>query len=991
MQISIGFAQNDEVNKTKNKLSFADKYINFTVNDGLPSNNVYRVLEDNKGFLWVITDAGVARFDGKNFQRYTTEQGLPDNEVLYLEKEKNGRIWISTYKQAPAYFDETKNRFVTPLSEKMQRWFENTAQSVLSPQLNGEMMFTNRDRFFLFKDTKIKSYGNRIGKWWGTPIKIFKDGSTIVWNSEFVVSKSMQKVSLIYFKNNSRTDSLEIGLSKPSKSLRGHVHEGNVYIWNRNDNTCVVLSQIKVNPIRYKRDTITVPERYVDCFFTENSVHFTAYSGKIYVYNKKTLRLIGIFEGNFLPNSYGEDSKGNRYVCTIDKGLFVYRKNLLQNLTMPPDFSHTNFLSIAKRSDGTVFAGNYYGEIVEINKNGKFSLHHTNKIATAKIRKILFSGKDIYSFSEQGIYRNYKQRILIPRNQNISFAKTAIVYNDTSIIIGTHSGLVRLDTRTQSVHEMIPAPPNAIRITALVKAKEPFVYFGSTDGLYQYNFNTNQYITLHQIHPNLSARITALSYTDDGLVWVVTSDNKIVALRGDKVILNFNFNTISNHIIRNITKGKPGEIWVSTSGGVTLVRYHSKGDRINLTTQSLSVNNGLTSNEVQELFYQDGYIYAATSNGISVIPENYNVPKIAIPTFLVHITINGKEVNILNHYQLEYGKQNIQMQFAGVDLNGYFNRLQYQLDNNRWTTLGQNILNVQLRTGKHFLKIRAIDLNGNISNKILTLQFNVAIPIWQNIWFLLIGVIVFQLIMVYVISRYQKRKKEAKIAKRLATIQTAALEQQAFTSLMNPHFMFNALNSIQHYINVQDRQSANRYLSDFASLIRKNFEAAHQSFIPLEEEVENIQIYLRLEQMRFNEKFDYQIDISKDLDVEDWMIPTMILQPLLENAILHGIMPSQKPGKISILFTLNENDLLITITDNGIGIVNSKALKANNVHKSRGMELIHKRIKALCSFDTHPISIRMEEVFKNKRNPGNRILFQIPSELYKAWLNAKHS
>lgn len=990
MQASIGFAQKENTRISKNKLDGNEKYVAFTVNEGLPSNNVYRVLEDNKGFLWIITDAGVARFDGKNFQHYTTQQGLPDNEVLYLEKEKGGRIWIGTYKQVPAYFDEVQNRFVTPLNKKMQAWFENTAQSSLFPQMDG-MMYANRDRFFIFHNAKITAHGNKTGKWLGTPIEVFKDGSTLLWQSNLLIAKSMQEISLVHYKGKLRIDSVRIAKSEPSKSLGGHINERKVYIWNRNSDKCVVISQIKVNPIRFHKDTINIPEPYVNCFFTEHSVYFTAYSGKIYVYNKKGLKLRDILSGNYLPNSYGEDRKGNRYVCTIDKGLIVYRHNALQNITMPKGFLHTNFLSIAQRSDGTVFAGNYYGEIAEIKKNGQFTLHRTNNIVTAKIRKILFCGNDIYSFSEQGIYRNYKQRIFIPRMQNISFAKTAITYNDTALIIGTHAGLLRIDARTQKVHELVPGIKKAVRITALVKAKEPFVYFGSTDGLYQYNYNTNQYIALHKLHPNLKERITTLGYTPDGLVWVVTSDNKILVLRDNKVIQNIYLNDIANYVIRNITVGKPGEVWVSTSGGITMIKYHSIGSGLNYTTRSLTVNNGLTSNEVQELFYQDGYIYAATSNGISVIPEDYSVPKTDIPTFLVHITVNGKEASILNHYQLEYGKQNIQMQFAGVDLNGYFNRLQYQLDNNKWINLGQNILNVQLSTGVHVLKVRSIDINGNISNKTLILRFDIAVPIWQNIWFWVVGGILLQIVVFYIISRYQRRKKEAKLAQKLATVQTAALEQQAFTSLMNPHFIFNALNSIQHYINVQDRQNANRYLSDFASLIRKNFEAAQDSFIPLEEEIENIKLYLSLEQMRFNDKFNYKINMGPNLEIEDWMVPTMILQPLLENALLHGIMPSNIAGKLCISLTLQNKDLLIIITDNGIGLTNSEVLKTNAVHKSRGMELIRKRIKALNNFDSKSITILMEPAFKSKKNPGNKISFLIPATLHQAWLQAKHS
>jgi LytS/YehU family sensor histidine kinase len=189
---------------------------------------------------------------------------------------------------------------------------------------------------------------------------------------------------------------------------------------------------------------------------------------------------------------------------------------------------------------------------------------------------------------------------------------------------------------------------------------------------------------------------------------------------------------------------------------------------------------------------------------------------------------------------------------------------------------------------------------------------------------------------------------------------------------------------------VQDRQNANRYLSDFASLIRKNFEAAQKSFVPLEQEIENIKIYLRLEQMRFNEQFSYQVKIDENLDIEDWMIPTMILQPLLENALLHGMMPSALKGELLIELKLEDGNLIIMITDNGIGIENSIALKEIGGHKSRGMELIRKRIAALSHFGSQAITISMSPAFASDKNPGNKIILFIPTDLHTAWLNAQH-
>jgi signal transduction histidine kinase len=386
------------------------------------------------------------------------------------------------------------------------------------------------------------------------------------------------------------------------------------------------------------------------------------------------------------------------------------------------------------------------------------------------------------------------------------------------------------------------------------------------------------------------------------------------------------------------------------------------------------------------MLYDKDTVYAATGDGISIIPVNTFFPQANISTELIRIAINQRDTFIANEYNLNYDQQNIRMDFAGIDLSGHFQKLQYSLDNNlNWTDLADNNLTLQLNSGEHVLQVRAMDVNGRISSKILILHFQVATPFWKTWWFWIIPALVLQLTILYVIQRQQKKKKQQKLAKELAVVQTASLEQQAFTSLMNPHFMFNALNSIQHYINVQDRQKANRYLSDFASLIRKNFEAAQQSFIPLEQELENIKIYLRLEQMRFVDRFQYNIRVDVRLDTDQWMIPTMMLQPLLENALLHGIMPSTIKGDLLIEIEEKDDELCIMITDNGIGMANSLAARANNDHKSHGTLLISKRIKALNNIVKRPIRFTSVPAFNDEQNPGNRTTIFIPVDLYQSW------
>ena len=971
------------------------RYDSFTAKDGLPSSYVYRTLEDDKGFLWVATNAGVARFDGKYFQVFTTNEGLPDNDVFLFVKETDGRMWVQCFNEIPAYFDEEQNRFVVPyLPPKKAFAMTNTLGVNLTPLPNGGVSYSNRDQCVVFKDGKVKNYGSIVDELFASNvIKEFGDGSILVTSGiPYSSYLNQYQLKICQIKGEKILDSIRLIQDMPPHIKHmpaggGKAYDGSIYLGFRYFSNFYVYKDFKTYPISWKTNVLNIPEPYINYYLTPDRLAFVTESGNIYIYSRQTLQFIHMIHNDYLTNSYFNDRKGNEWVSTIDKGVVAYRKRPLQTLAMPPGFINTGFLSISRKRDGTLLAGNFYGEVVEI-KSGNSVVHQIIKKTPARIRKILTVGDDVYTFSEEGIYRNFKERILEQSRASLSFGKVAIPYNDSVILVGTHRNLLVLNTRTNKMQELYLTMK---RTTALAKAAGDVVYFGSTNGLYKFDYKTKACVSMAAINPKLKERIAALCYTADGLLWVSTFDNRILVLKDDKIVKDLVINKELASSYKDITAGKPGQVWIATSNGVIVIRYAWNQGKFAYTTRTISAGDGLASNEVQELFYDNGLVYAATSNGISVIPESYKALTTNIPTYLVRMRINQKDALISDNYELDYGQQLIQMQFAGVDLNGYFKHLQYKLnDNEKWINLDQNTLTVQLTTGEHLLKVRAVDRNGHISDKILLLRFAIAIPFWQNVWFWIVGGILLQIALFYIISRYQKRKKEAKLAHKLAEVQTAATEQQAFTSLMNPHFIFNALNSIQHYINMQDRKNANRYLTDFASLIRKNFDAAHQSFIPLEEEIENIKIYLNLELMRFNDRFKFEVQVDNGLEVEDWMIPTMMLQPLLENALLHGLMPSLLPGELVVQIKSQGEDLLIVIMDNGIGLANSLALQGHGTHKSRGTELIRKRIKALSHFGANPMVISMEPAFDSLSNPGNKVTLLIPGTLYKAWWGNKH-
>jgi len=204
------------------------------------------------------------------------------------------------------------------------------------------------------------------------------------------------------------------------------------------------------------------------------------------------------------------------------------------------------------------------------------------------------------------------------------------------------------------------------------------------------------------------------------------------------------------------------------------------------------------------------------------------------------------------------------------------------------------------------------------------------------------------------------------------------LEHQSLNSSMNRHFIFNALNSIQYYMNKEDKLSAHKYLSRFAKLIRMNLDSSMSNLVPVSEEITRLDLYLQIELMRFEDKFDYTISIADDIDTESIEIPPMLLQPYVENSILHGILPGNKSGRIDIRVEHNsEQHIVFSIQDNGIGIEASKAKKNDkkNPHVSRGTSITAQRIQLLGAMNNINISIKGPFDVKNAENEvlGTRV------------------
>ncbi|OMP31389.1 histidine kinase [Mangrovimonas sp. DI 80] len=242
----------------------------------------------------------------------------------------------------------------------------------------------------------------------------------------------------------------------------------------------------------------------------------------------------------------------------------------------------------------------------------------------------------------------------------------------------------------------------------------------------------------------------------------------------------------------------------------------------------------------------------------------------------------------------------------------------------------------------------------------------------QLIIYSLVFGVVLLLVTAYFMFKYIKQQRLA----------NNLLALKSLRSQMNPHFIFNALNSVNSFIALNDERTANKYLSDFSYLMRAVLENSEEDFIPLQKEIELLELYTKLEHFRFKDKFDYSITVDDQINVGDYKIPPMLLQPYIENAVWHGLRYKNEKGHLSIAIDkVSEDEICITIADDGIGRERSKALKTERQQqqKSKGMDNIKKRISILNDMYKDKIDVRIED-FQQEEDSGTKVVVTLKKD-----------
>ncbi|HKB43009.1 MAG TPA: histidine kinase, partial [Chitinophagaceae bacterium] len=513
------------------------------------------------------------------------------------------------------------------------------------------------------------------------------------------------------------------------------------------------------------------------------------------------------------------------------------------------------------------------------------------------------------------------------------------------------------------------------RSTSVVEKDSGF-YIGTLNGLY-YKSYEGKIANLGKLYPVFTSRIANLAVSYNGILWVTTKGNGIAAYSDNKLLYHFTAadgltsdNCTSVYLDSNI-------VWVGTEKGLNRIEISAQRYKITRFTMS----DGLPSNIINAIATKGNKVFVGTPKGLTY----FEVDKIS-QTSACDLQLTG--IYIVNKYwaydstgfSLPHKDNDIRFEFSGISFKSagemtYKYRL-LGLQTEWRTTTEKQLSFPSLGSGKYSLELKAINKYG-VESKKKEIVFTIGKLFWEKTWFrlmviLLLAAGVWAFITYRIRKIKQKEKEQTKLNQRIAE-----LEQKALRSQMNPHFIFNCLNSIQQFVAEKDITGVNSFITDFSRLIRMTLDLSTHALINMSDEMEYITTYLKVEKTRLEDQFDYRINIDQSLDLQQIYLPPLLLQPYVENSIRHGIKYRPKgDGLIQINVEKKGNDVLISIEDNGIG---RKAAKKYNgkyhiQYQSRGMSINEDRIKILNNFSEKKIQFNITDLYNpEKEAVGTRV------------------
>jgi ligand-binding sensor domain-containing protein len=917
-------------------------YIQYDVKDGLASSTVFDLCQDKDGFIWFATEAGISRFDGTHFKNFTTTDGLPETEIIKLFADSKGRIWMAPFKNSICYYYNGKihNQENDPVLKKITLV---SVLGVIMESADHDIAFkSDKDLVILHADTVINVLSSRLQGYNQhnlRPSPLGKGFQLKLGDSCFITTDDKLKnipCSLV---------DRHITFHKKLQQFR---------------------TSLKINAEDYtpNRENLLFTNTWYGTWMIDTTT-FDHY---------EELFLKGKQAGHSLI-----DNEKNIWFTTLGEG--VYKLASREFKTYYFKKNQTSEIFSLTKTNNKLYAGTGFGRVYVLNgavidtlnfeKENKHSLNvnSTNRVISLKPLKdgALMIGSD-------GLLIKKTFNKILPKVEFYAIKSIEELENGM-LLVGT--GRRTLLVNTEKLITIDTIWPH--RTTSVCSYNNAY-YIGTVNGLYIVTKDKHTRY-MGDVYPSLRQRISYFCQSPNGLLWIATYGAGVICMKNDQVINHITTqNGISSDICRTLFVNN-NFLWVGTDKGLNKINISQTPYPV--TTYSTS--DGLPTNIINAIYVEGDTIFVGSPAGLTFFDEtkvtNYSKCNLRI----LDISVANKSQPLQNGYRLRYRENSLKISYAGISFkSGGYIWYRYRLKGltNAWDSTSQTVLEYpSLPPGSYELELIAVNKKGIVSNPI-KISFIVETPFWQTLPFqvliIAVAILITWILVAWRFSILRKEEQERSSVQQKLN----ELEQMALRSQMNPHFIFNCLNSIQNFIITNDLESSNWYLSEFAHLIRQTLDNSEKGTISITNEIKYLKRYLELEMMRFGHSFGYNIEIDPDIDSDLVNIPTMILQPYIENSIRHGIRYKENGGgRIDIRFQKSNEGFICIIQDNGIGRkkANEYKSKMHVEYQSKGMSLTAERINILNRQLIEPITIEINDLIDAQDQAmGTRIILHFP-------------
>ena len=679
------------------------------------------------------------------------------------------------------------------------------------------------------------------------------------------------------------------------------------------------------------------------------------------------------------------DHEGNYWVSTLDNGIYFIPNIDIKLFKFSGQNSSDlayNHVSLSTLNNGKIITGTSNGMIFEFDTTGRL-INKFNSSQSYPIEYIYYDSTENRIITSQGIFGRNGKVIL----EDIYLGKNIYPDDRGNFILTTFNKavLVNQDFRSApnftgkdksgfySTYEIPSIFLYDQRTIASIYCKQTQTYYisSATEGLLSMDTAGNYaQIKLNDSIPIAVTRF--LKVKND--IWAISSNLGLLKISKGKIVKQYNEEKgLSSNNVRSFTYAN-NCFWLISSKGINQVNLET--DEILDLAPSFYLNNF----SISDIAATENHLWLSSNIGILRIPFKILKPVFDPKLFFKDVLVNKVSSK---EKRLDYTKNNITFLFDAILFQSMgLHYFEYRLlgYDDQWvkkSAVENRIDFINIEQGNYVLQLKVIF--GTYHSKIIEYPFTILKPFWLKAWFMLTVFMLFLVILFFVYQLAKQRaKKEELIHRRLALSQLTALRAQ-----MNPHFMFNVLNSVQGLIYSNQKSKASDYLGKFSTLMRQIINLSEKLVVDLKDEIDTLRLYIELESERFEQnEFEYTLKIDERIYQNDLKIPSMIIQPYIENAIKHGLLHKKGSKKLQVTFDLSKSGsyLLIGIEDNGIG--REASMKINKIkqkHASFATKAIDKKIELLNQQMHHPIELKIKDyTLKNDLKTGTKVTIKIP-------------